>query len=45
MIIVNNNLEIVLIDFLIFDKLYFEFLIEEDVMNIINLEKFKGVVV
>ena len=44
-IIVNNNPETVSTDFSISDKLYFEPLIEEDVMNIINLEKPKGVVV
>ena len=32
-------------DFSISDKLYFEPLTEEDVMNIINLEQPKGVVV
>lgn len=44
-IIVNNNPETVSTDFSISDKLYFEPLTEEDVMNIINLEKPKGVVV
>ncbi len=43
-IIVNNNPETVSTDFSISDKLYFEPLTEEDVMNIINLEKPKGVV-
>ncbi|MDU7765227.1 MAG: carbamoyl-phosphate synthase large subunit, partial [Staphylococcus sp.] len=44
-IIVNNNPETVSSDFSISDKLYFEPLTEEDVMNIINLEQPKGVVV
>lgn len=34
----NSNLEIVFIDFFILDKLYFELLIFEDVMNVIELE-------
>ena len=38
-IIVNNNPETVSTDFSISDKLYFEPLTEEDVMNIINLEQ------
>lgn len=41
----NNNPETVSTDFSISDKLYFEPLTEEDVMNIINLEQPKGVVV
>ncbi|CAG9619777.1 carbamoyl-phosphate synthase large subunit [Sutcliffiella rhizosphaerae] len=44
-IIINNNPETVSTDFSISDKLYFEPLTIEDVMNIINLEKPKGVVV
>ena len=44
-IIVNNNPETVLTDFSISDKLYFEPLTVEDVMNIIDLEQPKGVVV
>ncbi|UXV43278.1 carbamoyl-phosphate synthase large subunit [Staphylococcus simulans] len=44
-IIVNNNPETVSTDFSISDKLYFEPLTEEDVMNIIELEQPKGVVV
>ena len=44
-IIVNNNPETVSTDFSISDKLYFEPLTEEDVMNIIDLEQSKGVVV
>lgn len=44
-IIINNNPETVSTDFSISDKLYFEPLTEEDVMNIIHLEKPKGVVV
>lgn len=44
-IIVNNNPETVSTDFSISDKLYFEPLTDEDVMNIIQLEQPKGVVV
>ena len=44
-IIINNNPETVSTDFSISDKLYFEPLTEEDVMNIIELEKPKGVIV
>ena len=44
-IIINNNPETVSTDFSISDKLYFEPITEEDVMNIIDLEKPKGVVV
>lgn len=44
-IIINNNPETVSTDFSISDKLYFEPLTEEDVMNIINLEQPEGVVV
>ena len=44
-IIVNNNPETVSTDFSISDKLYFEPLTHEDVMNIIELEQPKGVVV
>ena len=44
-IIINNNPETVSTDFSISDKLYFEPLTEEDVMNIIDLEKPKGVIV
>ncbi|MDR2205089.1 MAG: carbamoyl-phosphate synthase large subunit [Flavobacteriaceae bacterium] len=44
-IIINNNPETVSTDFSISDKLYFEPLAEEDVMNIIEHEKPKGVVV
>lgn len=44
-IIINNNPETVSTDFSISDKLYFEPLTEEDVMNIINLEEPEGVVV
>ena len=44
-IIVNNNPETVSTDFSISDKLYFEPLTIEDVMNIINLEKPIGAVV
>lgn len=44
-IIVNNNPETVSTDFSISDKLYFEPLTEEYVMNIIDLEKPKGVLV
>ena len=44
-IIVNNNPETVSTDFSISDKLYFEPLTHEDVMNIVNNENPKGVVV
>ncbi|MBM7692336.1 carbamoyl-phosphate synthase large subunit [Peribacillus deserti] len=44
-IIINNNPETVSTDFSISDKLYFEPLIIEDVMNIIDLEKPEGVIV
>lgn len=44
-IIVNNNPETVSTDFSISDKLYFEPLTHEDVMNIIELERPEGVVV
>ena len=40
-IIINNNPETVSTDFSISDKLYFEPLTEEDVMNIIELENQK----
>ena len=43
-IIINNNPETVSTDFDISDKLYFEPLTEEDVYNIIELEKPQGVV-
>lgn len=44
-IIINNNPETVSTDFSISDKLYFEPLTIESVMNIVNLEKPLGVVV
>ncbi|WP_026906050.1 carbamoyl-phosphate synthase large subunit [Paucisalibacillus globulus] len=44
-IIMNNNPETVSTDFSISDKLYFEPLTLEDVMNVINLEKPEGVIV
>jgi carbamoyl-phosphate synthase large subunit len=44
-IIINNNPETVSTDFSISDKLYFEPLTVEDVMNIIDLEKPRGVVI
>ena len=44
-IIINNNPETVSTDYTISDKLYFEPLIVEDVMNIIDLEKPDGVIV
>lgn len=44
-IVINNNPETVSTDYLISDKLYFEPLTIEDVMNIIKLEKPKGVIV
>ncbi len=43
-IIINNNPETVSTDYTTADKLYFEPLTVEDVMNIINLEKPDGVV-
>ena len=44
-IIINNNPETVSTDFSISDKLYFEPLTTEDVMNVIELEKPDGVIV
>ncbi|MDE5586425.1 MAG: carbamoyl-phosphate synthase large subunit, partial [Muribaculaceae bacterium] len=44
-IIINNNPETVSTDYSISDKLYFEPLTVEDVMNVIRLEKPEGVVV
>ncbi len=44
-VIINNNPETVSTDFDTADRLYFEPLCPEDVMNIINLEKPKGVFV
>ncbi|MCQ2480843.1 MAG: carbamoyl-phosphate synthase large subunit [Clostridia bacterium] len=44
-IIINNNPETVSTDYTCSDKLYFEPLTVEDVMNVINLEKPDGVVV
>ncbi|MFO8070201.1 MAG: carbamoyl-phosphate synthase large subunit [Alkalibacterium sp.] len=44
-IIINNNPETVSTDFSISDKLYFEPLTLEDVMNVIKLERPKGVIV
>lgn len=44
-IIINNNPETVSTDYTCSDKLYFEPLCTEDVMNIINLEKPEGVIV
>jgi carbamoyl-phosphate synthase large subunit len=43
-IILNNNPETVSTDFDISDKLYFEPITEEDVLNIIDLENPKGVI-
>lgn len=43
--VINNNPETVSTDYSISDKLYFEPLSLEDVMNIINLEKPDGVIV
>ncbi len=43
-IIINNNPETVSTDYTCSDKLYFEPLCEEDVMNIIHLEKPMGVI-
>ena len=44
-IIINNNPETVSTDYTSSDKLYFEPLTVEDVMNVITLEKPKGIVV
>ena len=44
-IIINNNPETVSTDYSISDKLYFEPLTVEDVMNIIKLEKPQGIIV
>lgn len=44
-IIINNNPETVSTDYSISDKLYFEPLTVEDVMNVVHLEKPDGVVV
>ncbi len=44
-IIINNNPETVSTDYTISDKLYFEPLTVEDVMNVINLENPDGVIV
>ena len=44
-IIINNNPETVSTDYTISDKLYFEPLTTEDVMNVINLEQPDGVIV
>ena len=44
-IIINNNPETVSTDYTVSDKLYFEPLTFEDVMNIIDLEKPTGVIV
>ena len=44
-IVINNNPETVSTDYLVTDKLYFEPLTVEDIMNIIDLEKPKGVIV
>ncbi|SDJ03151.1 carbamoyl-phosphate synthase large subunit [Salimicrobium halophilum] len=44
-IIINNNPETVSTDFSVSDKLYFEPLTVEDVMNVIDLEKPEGVIV
>lgn len=44
-IIMNNNPETYSTDFTISDKLYFEPLTLEDVMNVIELEKPEGVIV
>ncbi len=44
-IVINNNPETVSTDYTTADKLYFEPLTIEDIMNIIDLEKPKGVIV
>ncbi len=44
-IVVNNNPETVSTDFSISDKLYFEPITVEDVMNIVDLEKPEGIII
>ncbi|MGL4948775.1 MAG: carbamoyl-phosphate synthase large subunit, partial [Anaeroplasmataceae bacterium] len=44
-IVINNNPETVSTDYLVTDKLYFEPLTIEDVMNIVDLEQAEGVIV
>lgn len=44
-IVINNNPETVSTDFSISDKLYFDPLTFEDVMNVVDLEQLKGVIV
>ena len=44
-IIINNNPETVSTDYTVSDKLYFEPLTTEDVMNVIHLEKPDGIIV
>ena len=44
-IIINNNPETVSTDYMVSDKLYFEPLVAEDIMNIIEVEKPQGVIV
>ncbi len=44
-IIINNNPETVSTDYTVSDKLYFEPLTTEDVMNVVNLEKPDGIIV
>ena len=44
-IIINNNPETVSTDYTISDKLYFEPLTVEDVMNVVDLEKPEGIIV
>ncbi len=44
-IIINNNPETVSTDYTVSDKLYFEPLTTEDVMNVISLEKPDGIIV
>lgn len=44
-IMVNCNSEIVFIDYDIFDRFYFESVILEDVLEIVRIEKSKGVIV
>jgi len=41
----NLNFEIVFIDYDISDRLYFEFFIVEDVLNVIDKERFDGIIV
>lgn len=45
MILINNNSEMVSIDFEVVDCLYFEFVIVEDVLNVFDVENVMDVIV